>query len=211
VWQIVAAAAALVTLSVGLGQLRQGESGQERGATSVEARGAATQPVGAAEPSRDVAAAEPQALQPAASVASAGGTFREQRLDGSEARRRWLQGSDEVEARGSAREQTAEAEPRVKRLSVARRSGGLPAQPSREQVMATMRAAMPALARCTGGRRGVVEVQLTVRGSGKVTYALVQGSFAGTPQGSCLARALRDVRFPEFGESSLRLSYPLQF
>jgi hypothetical protein len=208
VWQIVAAAAALVALGIGLGQLRQGEPASSEPDTARAAAASApvraaepvAAPAEAAEPSDDTTAVEPQPPQPVAIGAGTGGEPREQRLDGvSEARQRWLQGSE------------SGAEPRVRRLPFARRAGGLPAQPSREQVMTTMRAAMPALSRCTGGRRGVVEVQLTVRGSGKVTYALVQGSFAGTPEGSCLARALRDVQFPEFTESSLRLSYPLQF
>ena len=74
-----------------------------------------------------------------------------------------------------------------------------------------MKAAMPALNQCTAGRKGSVSAQLTVRGTGQVSYALIQGSFAGTREGSCLAKALRDVRFPAFSESSLRLTYPLQF
>jgi len=70
---------------------------------------------------------------------------------------------------------------------------------------------MPALNRCAAGRRGVVSAQLTVRSSGQVSYALVQGSFAGTREGTCLAKALREVRFPEFSDPTLKLTYPLQF
>ncbi len=114
-----------------------------------------------------------------------------------------------------AERKAVEAAPRSARPARSEKSaagqGEVAAQLSREQVVATMGAALPGLSKCTGGRSGVVQAQLTVRNTGKVSYALVQGSFAGTPEGTCLVSALRDVRFPEFGEPSLRLTYPIYF
>ena len=57
---------------------------------------------------------------------------------------------------------------------------------------------------------GVATVTLTVRGSGQVSHALVGGTFAGTPQGSCIARAVKLARFPSFSDDSVRITYPFQ-
>ena len=220
-WQIVAAAAVLVGLGAGLGQLKEREAHRE-GAPAVEtglvvrrtAASAKREPLlapRAAEPKKveepavspgnlAVAKAQP-ARAPVEPPALAAATDKVEPELGSHS------GAGEKNAVESTKTSRAV---RVKRTST-KSTGPLPAQPSREQVVATMKAAMPALNRCTDGRKGSVSAQLTVRGSGRVSYALIQGSFAGTREGSCLATALRDVRFPAFSEPSLRLTYPLQF
>jgi hypothetical protein len=222
-WQIVAAAAAVVGLGVGLGQLpsshpeaRDEHAAETRTGVHATASAPVVRPVLAAEaaepvhevpaapaPAQPIAEAEvqpeqPLAVQPDSPAPSAEASAPER------------QPRPVSEAKSAS---SRESRPRVARSEKRARanSGPLPAQPSREAVVATMKAAMPALARCTGGRKGSVSAQLTVRSSGQVSYALVQGSFAGTPEGSCLAQALRDVRFPAFSEPSLRLTYPLQF
>jgi hypothetical protein len=51
--------------------------------------------------------------------------------------------------------------------------------------------------------------QVTVDGSsGRVTNARVQGQFAGTPEGSCIARAVRRARFPRFKRPSFQVTFP---
>ena len=61
---------------------------------------------------------------------------------------------------------------------------------------------------CADGRSGVAEVDVTIAANGVVTNALVGGDFRGTPQGSCIARAVRKARFPKFTKDSFRLLYP---
>jgi type IV secretory pathway VirB10-like protein len=215
-WQIVGAAAAMVALGVGLSQLQQREPSQPEAQAGLVVRStAASQPAPAPLSARaPEGALRPQAQAPepvrqetvvVAEVAAANKAEVEQAPPV----------APQVEAAAPAvvaskREARAE---RVKRVDPRARKSGkqLAAHPSREQVVSAMKTAMPALSQCTGGRKGSVSAQLTVRSSGQVSYALIQGSFAGTPEGSCLARALRDVRFPPFAEPSLRLTYPLQF
>jgi hypothetical protein len=65
--------------------------------------------------------------------------------------------------------------------------------------------------RCGNGQSGTVMVNVVISGAtGRVTGADVGGSFAGTPVGSCAARAVRSARFPRFRQSSLTVRYPFQ-
>jgi outer membrane biosynthesis protein TonB len=86
----------------------------------------------------------------------------------------------------------------------------LPAQPSRDEVRAALNAVIPELQKCIGERHGTADVTLTVRAPGSVSYAVVAGSFAGTPEGSCIARAVKLAKFPAFREPTVRVSYPFQ-
>lgn len=107
-------------------------------------------------------------------------------------------------------EANAIAAPAPARVKPAAPSGPLPAQPSREQVVATMDAMQPELARCVGEKHGSANVTMTVRSAGTVSYAIVGGSFAGTPEGSCIARVIKLAQFPAFSDASIRVTYPFQ-
>ena len=59
------------------------------------------------------------------------------------------------------------------------------------------------------GRSGVATVRVTFTGSsGRVTTAIVEGQFAGTPQGSCVARAVRAASVPRFAQPTVSVVYP---
>ncbi|MCC7537683.1 MAG: hypothetical protein IT379_15780 [Deltaproteobacteria bacterium] len=61
----------------------------------------------------------------------------------------------------------------------------------------------------TDGRHGVAQVEVTIANTGRVVGAVVSGGqFAGTPIGSCVARAVRRARFPRFQQPTVRVSYP---
>jgi hypothetical protein len=54
-------------------------------------------------------------------------------------------------------------------------------------------------------------VAITVAGSnGRVSAANVSGEFAGTPDGSCVARAVRGATFPRFSRASIVINYPFR-
>ena len=54
-------------------------------------------------------------------------------------------------------------------------------------------------------------VAITVAGAtGRVTGANVTGQFAGTPVGSCVARAVRGASFPRFQRASFVINYPFR-
>jgi hypothetical protein len=86
----------------------------------------------------------------------------------------------------------------------------LPAHPTREQVASSLDAVTTELRKCVGERHGLAEVTVTVRPAGFVSYAVVSGEYAGTSEGSCIARAVRAAKFPAFSDPTLRVTYPFQ-
>jgi hypothetical protein len=55
----------------------------------------------------------------------------------------------------------------------------------------------------------VVSIDATLANSGRVAHAQIGGVFGGTPEGSCIARAVRGAHFPAFSQQSLKLTYPI--
>ena len=84
-------------------------------------------------------------------------------------------------------------------------------QPSREQVRDTMLAMQAQLTACAGNRHGTSYANVTIQGSGRVSYSLIDGAFAGTDAGSCMARVLRAASFPSFAGPPFKVRYPLVF
>jgi hypothetical protein len=82
--------------------------------------------------------------------------------------------------------------------------------PVRTQVVEAMNAMTEQLKSCVGDEHGVADVTLTVRAPGVVSHALVEGAFAGSPQGSCIARTLREAKLPPLAEPVTRIAYPIQ-
>ena len=82
---------------------------------------------------------------------------------------------------------------------------------SRDQVQIGLESTRTALQACAAGGHGRTMANVTISGAGRVTYASIEGAFAGTPQGSCMARALRAAQFPPFTSTQLRVRYPFAF
>ena len=83
--------------------------------------------------------------------------------------------------------------------------------PSRDDVIAAMGSVRSAVAACAEGRGGVAQVRVTFSGSsGRVMGAVVEGAFAGTSQGSCIARAVRAASVPRFTQATFAVSFPFQ-
>ncbi|HET6340258.1 MAG TPA: hypothetical protein VFG30_43920 [Polyangiales bacterium] len=80
--------------------------------------------------------------------------------------------------------------------------------PSRDDVLHGLDRVRSTVSACAEGRTGVAEVDLTIAANGIVTNALVGGDFGGTPQGSCIARAVRKARFPTFKADRYRVLFP---
>jgi hypothetical protein len=87
----------------------------------------------------------------------------------------------------------------------------LPLVPSRDQVAAGFEAVRTQLQQCAAGQHGVAQIAVTIAGTGRISHALVEGAFAGTPAGSCMARTVRAARFPRFSQPSLKVAYPVAF
>lgn len=85
----------------------------------------------------------------------------------------------------------------------------LPESPSREDIKGGFESVRAEMETCAAGAHGMATTNVTIAGpTGRVTYATVDGLFAGTPQGSCMARAVRKARFPRFASPTLKVSYP---
>ena len=87
----------------------------------------------------------------------------------------------------------------------------LPAAPARDDVQGALEAVAPDARACAPQHRGaVVPVTVTFAASGRVTTALVEGTLAGSPEGSCVARTLRRARVAEFAGDRFVVAYPLR-
>jgi hypothetical protein len=84
----------------------------------------------------------------------------------------------------------------------------IPEAPSRAVVVQRLESVRSSVRACAAGRSGVADLDITIAHSGVVTHVLVGGDFAGTMQGSCIARAVREARFPSFKQERLRLLFP---
>ena len=82
---------------------------------------------------------------------------------------------------------------------------------SRDDVQRGLERVRPQLVACAGDRHGTTYSQITISHTGRVTYSLIEGAFAGTPEGSCMARALRTARFPRSAADSITVRYPFRF
>lgn len=80
--------------------------------------------------------------------------------------------------------------------------------PGRDDVLAALDPLRSAISNCVHGQRGVAQLDITVAGTGLVAYAVVGGDFAGTPEGSCVARVARTARFVPFSKPRFRVIFP---
>jgi hypothetical protein len=87
-------------------------------------------------------------------------------------------------------------------------TGEMPTGPTRSEVVARLESVRSSVQACAAGRSGVADLDITIAHTGIVMHVLVGGDFAGTTEGSCIARAVRQARFPQFKQERFRLLYP---
>mgnify|MGYP003429070154 CR=1 FL=1 len=87
----------------------------------------------------------------------------------------------------------------------------LPDQPSREEVQQRLLAMRDKLVPCAGDQHGTSYANVTIHGNGRVAHSTIEGAFARSPAGSCMARALRTATFPRFSGPQLTVRYPYVF
>jgi predicted Zn finger-like uncharacterized protein len=83
-----------------------------------------------------------------------------------------------------------------------------PETPGRNDVLSAMRGVQGAVRACASGQPGPATVSITFASSGRVTTANVAPPFAGTPAGSCIARAVRSATVPAFSRPTFNVNYP---
>ena len=116
-------------------------------------------------------------------------------------------GADEAQPQAAAPVSTA----KLARSTKKEPAGALPEQPSRTDVQTGIEKIRPALTACAAGARGTVFANLTIVGSGRVTYSVVEGEFTSGSVGTCMAKALRSASFPQFSGPSFKVRYPFVF
>ncbi len=107
----------------------------------------------------------------------------------------------------SARTATA-PEPASPHVAEAEPEGPVPATPDRATIQAVLAARTDAVTACAAGAHGLADVDIVIASSGRITTATVNGTFAGTPVGSCIARAVRGATFPPFSQPRFEVTYP---
>jgi hypothetical protein len=77
----------------------------------------------------------------------------------------------------------------------------------RAAARAALASAAGAASGCGKGEgTGVVQVSVTFANSGRVTASNVSGAYAGTPTGSCVARAMRSATVPAYSGTRITVS-----
>ena len=86
----------------------------------------------------------------------------------------------------------------------------LPDQLNKSQIVGGMHALNGSVHECFAkfNAPGMVSVAVTIAKSGKVSSASSTGSFAGTPTGDCVARAVKGGSFPQFKGAPQTINYP---
>ncbi|MBK8168819.1 MAG: hypothetical protein IPK60_00570 [Sandaracinaceae bacterium] len=156
----------------------------------LELRGRAAAGGGAAMPT-DSAPTAPAAVAPPAPAA-----------------RRAAQGPSESSADTTERPRAA-----ASRAATAREEGqndsAARSTPEQSEVRAALESVRSAVTACAAGQHGQANIRVTFNGaSGRVSTVNVEGVFAGTPQGSCMARAVRAARVSRFSDPTLVVLYP---
>jgi hypothetical protein len=183
-----------------------------------------TEPTAPVEPVPPIApAAAPTVTEPAAPAVQPAAVEREARESEAAARRARLASKpvqsgaqtaaepaleDGTRARQRASETPAAAEAPAMTIKPRVDPANLPDIPSREDVIAALEPLRPAINECVRGTHGVAQLDITVASTGSVSHAVVGGDFAGTPEGSCIARATRNAQFTPFKKPRFRVIYP---
>jgi hypothetical protein len=104
------------------------------------------------------------------------------------------------------------AEPRAKTVApqtaAKAEAPAVPEAPSRDAIVAGFNSVRDEVVACANGGGGVAPIEATIVSDGRITHATVGGYYQGTPQGSCIARALRKARFAPFARESIKVAFP---
>jgi hypothetical protein len=86
----------------------------------------------------------------------------------------------------------------------------LPETPPRDAIAAALTRLKPRVQACYEKERqsGIVNVEVTIARSGRVSAASATGKFAGSATGACVATAVKSASFPRFRAASLKVDYP---
>lgn len=83
-------------------------------------------------------------------------------------------------------------------------------RPDRREVQAAFRAILPEIRSCSDQTGAIVNLRVTFTPRGTVASALVHGRFAGTREGSCMARVARRVGVAAFDGDRIVVNMPLR-
>lgn len=85
---------------------------------------------------------------------------------------------------------------------------GKPRPVSTTALQASVHKVRTQIADCLAGKKGMVQVRITVAGSGKVTAATTLGQHAGSDVGGCVEGVVRSMTFPPFDGPPRTIDFP---
>jgi hypothetical protein len=87
----------------------------------------------------------------------------------------------------------------------------LPAELSKEQIMAALRPVLEDARLCFEqfGIPGDGKIKITIGGDGTVIAYEQTGQFVGTPTGACIDTAVKKARFPRSRKAKTTIAYPI--
>jgi hypothetical protein len=87
-------------------------------------------------------------------------------------------------------------------------ASSVPELPARADVARALSSITAAVRDCAPGEPTAAVLTITFNGTGHVNTATVDTPYAGTPAGSCMARAARAASIPPFARATFRVRAP---
>jgi hypothetical protein len=87
----------------------------------------------------------------------------------------------------------------------------LPDKLTRDQVRNGLDSVRAKVLACTNGTYGKILVDVTISAPGKVSKAVIEGTFAGTKAASCMTQKINSAKFAEFSGPDISVHYPYSF
>lgn len=87
----------------------------------------------------------------------------------------------------------------------------LPEKLTRDQVRNGLDSVRAKVLACTNGTYGKIHADVTISAPGKVSSAVIDGTFAGTKAADCMVQKINSAKFAEFSGADISVRYPYSF
>jgi hypothetical protein len=87
----------------------------------------------------------------------------------------------------------------------------LPGMLTRDQVRSGLDSVRAKVLACTNGTYGKIHADVTISAPGKVSSAVIDGTFAGTKAADCMVQKINSAKFAAFSGADISVRYPYSF
>jgi hypothetical protein len=87
----------------------------------------------------------------------------------------------------------------------------LPGMLTRDQVRSGLDSVRAKVLACTNGTYGKIHADVTISAPGKVSSAVIDGTFAGTKAADCMVQKINSAKFAAFSGADISVHYPYSF